>query len=563
MPEFAILRPDTAPYTTLMLQPSGVVVANGTVHTVDRQLMRAKVLAFLELAQQTDSDLAICPEYSCPWDALEMALANRVIPKPGRLWVLGCEGIFPRDFLSKTTACGEATWIHEEEVLNPDAARGYFLDPLCYVFTLDRGGCRGDVMIIVQFKGQDMSDPTGRYEPDGLIRGQIRPVLKNEDPNSIQLVSVICSDVLADLGQEDWFKDYTQSWLVLHPQLCLHPRDDSYMAYRLGHFRRDAENTEFLCANWARGLRIPSRDETSLYGASALYTKAPRHRVPDAMIDHNHLRGMYYGWCWDHRTNVFPLNYDEHVFFFRNSKASLKGVEAAAQANGRTGPEMINCYSWGSETESWVVDDPVDDGFWSMSEELGCTFDRNLLEGLTALDKERFILLTAGEAEKPEHGVWHDVKALKSTVMDQRESLQTITFAHDPTPDADRIRSEVVERFDALVGMMKENSLVFPDCIDDLAGTSDLCYRREQDNYDFNLYSRTSTAGATVAYVGAVGRSRAEAAFDRIQEAVADGQRLVVWHTMGLAVCAITDHKQPFISAGAERRASIAREHGD
>src|SRR5258708_3078782 len=55
-----------------------------------------KFLNFFEL-YVNDTDLSICPEYSCPWEALHQSLANGIMPGPQAIWVAGCASIKARE----------------------------------------------------------------------------------------------------------------------------------------------------------------------------------------------------------------------------------------------------------------------------------------------------------------------------------------------------------------------------------------------------------------------------------------------------------------------------------
>ena len=93
----SLLQPNDHPYTAAFLQPEGVVDATtNAIQNANPVGANAKHSQFLRTAFDFGVDLAITPEYSCPWDALLQSIDNRILPAPGQLW----------DTLSRTDARG-------------------------------------------------------------------------------------------------------------------------------------------------------------------------------------------------------------------------------------------------------------------------------------------------------------------------------------------------------------------------------------------------------------------------------------------------------------------------
>ena len=93
-PDLAALKPDVSSYKAILFQPHGdiEVSASGVRHR-NRDLAVAQFGGFLRVANETRADLAICPEYSMPWNVLIDAINSGQRP-PGRgLWIFGCESI--------------------------------------------------------------------------------------------------------------------------------------------------------------------------------------------------------------------------------------------------------------------------------------------------------------------------------------------------------------------------------------------------------------------------------------------------------------------------------------
>src|ERR1035437_5406720 len=188
LPELNVLVPDTNVYSILAIQPAGVVTVRADfIGHSDRNAATTKFSSFLQLAFDQNIDLVLSPEYSCPWEALSLALRNRRLPQRGKLWILACEAITPVQLRELIAAHPQVAWIHEPI---PDGA-GHFLGVLAYLTrTKSTAGADKDV-VVLQFKTEPMGG--NPFERDHLIRGQWIHIWRNPRDN-IRLISLICSD---------------------------------------------------------------------------------------------------------------------------------------------------------------------------------------------------------------------------------------------------------------------------------------------------------------------------------------------------------------------------------
>ena len=84
------------------------------------------------MAKQSNADLVMTPEYSCPWKTIQEIISNDVLPQENKLWVIGCESIKTDEFLSMTEGIKKVTWIYEDEILEHVDYK--FLNAVCYIF---------------------------------------------------------------------------------------------------------------------------------------------------------------------------------------------------------------------------------------------------------------------------------------------------------------------------------------------------------------------------------------------------------------------------------------------
>src|SRR5687767_8261035 len=93
-PDFPFLIPNADRYSVALLQPVGKIVAKSDgVRHADSELARAKFLSYLKLAADRKADIAVTPEYSCPWPVVREAVHSKFLPHEAGLWILGCEAI--------------------------------------------------------------------------------------------------------------------------------------------------------------------------------------------------------------------------------------------------------------------------------------------------------------------------------------------------------------------------------------------------------------------------------------------------------------------------------------
>lgn len=554
--QLELLRPDEKLYSVLMLQPGEDVDASENwVRIRDRNSANLKFSSFIDLACSQDPDLVLTPEYSCPWAVLEELITNDQLPGDGKLWALGCESITPTDLADFAARLGEVTWVYEDGF---QGSTGRFLDPICYVFRVSVADDLRRPVIVVQFKGQPMSEHSCYLERDNLITGRRRYIFRNDD-NSVYLTSLICSDSL-DFTMSSLEQHLHIPYIVLHPQLNMDPRHPVFKHYREEAFQKNWEKQEFICANWARGFQVLDYPESS-FGGSALYTKSENLLLSDERVNQNHIKGLYYLRYPSCYTNVYLFNYCEHAFLLRTTKPSQAG--AVAPLEGRTGPEMLRVFCWNRAESRWDEHEVCDDGFGGLCAEAGADVSPLSSNNLNPVDKERLLALSTGVLRKPrKQGAWYDVRFLPTFSLTDGEVVRRVTFTHDPSHEARTKRSEILGRFCNLRNHILTDPGNYPVNIRDLAHNYVMEYPHPVSGYNCNLANDTGELTATVAYAGECFSNRVNEVYDEIDSILEEDQRrrLVVWYRDGNHIRCVSREDKPRIDdVLSDSRRSITR----
>jgi hypothetical protein len=490
LPELNVLVPDAQLYEILAIQPGGVIgLRDDFVGHADHESAVKKFDHFLKLAVEKNCDLTLSPEYSCPWDCLQRAIAGNTLPKEGKLWILGCEAITPDQLRAVMAAAGNVIWMHEPI---PTTA-GHFLNVLCYLFkTESKSGVNKDV-VLLQFKTQAMADKFA-WERDRLIVGETIYFFHNRK-DTIRLMSLICSDSL----EFDPYKDDEECrmdlhpYVLFHPQLCYEPRHAAIQNYRTALFMDErSKSTEVIVLNWAHQFKIDKL--TSQYGGSTIYLKSDKFNRADGTLDANHKMGLYYANWQGQRTNMCLLNFDEHVFHIRAQKVVTHGKAALAN---RTGPSMVALFSWNEASDRWDKTEKAKAGFRALCD----SYEEKSIDWcagahITSVDRERLLTLSAGRLEPTPD--WHEVQKLGSFVAEQDERTKRLTFVQEQSVESVGFRNEHLSRYITLQKAIIPDLEQYPPNIEDLREDCELTPPSPADEFRFNLKSKSgSRQGAT------------------------------------------------------------------
>jgi len=550
LPTLNLLVPDAHLYTTIAIQPGGnIVVRNDFLGHADRSTAKRQFSNFFRLAVERDCDLALSPEYSCPWAVLSDAITRRLLPQMGKIWMLGCEAIAPNDLQAVISAHTDVKWIYE----NIPNGVG-FLDVLAYITKAETTA--GDVrdVIVLQFKTQAMGG--GAFERDHLILGHRIYIWRNPQEN-IRLISLICADALAfdDTAVNDCRFDL-YPYIVFHPQLVQDPKHAAYRQYRSRLFTQNvSERFEVLTLNWARGFTLPDC-QPNPYGGSAIYTKSARFETGDERLNTNHRRGLFYTHWYEQHTEMCLFSFDPHVFHYQIPK-TLQNVPAPQ--GQRTGPEMISLLCWDPGSQSWRDSPDSNDGFAEFCTEFqqqACDFCLNTPH--TTVDRERLLTLSAGMLRRMRS--WHNVRNMDSFTAEADERSKRLTFTHEQAPASNDFRRSHMARYITLQMNILADPTNFPPTIQDLSGDWKLQPPQATDGFRFNLLSRSGQVqGATAIFIDLVPPAFAEQLKDDLvrEWGQIETRRLVIWYRFQNAIRCIHP-PLPSITDDSEPPASIA-----
>lgn len=552
-PKLNALVPDASLYKTLLFQPLGdIEYGDYFVRNVDENISMKKFRSFFNLVKESNADLVMTPEYSCPWKMIQEIINNDLLPKESKLWVIGCESIKVNEFLSLTRCIENVNWIYEEKILEC-IDNDKFLSAICYIFKTKDSSDTLKNVVIVQFKTNPMGGTD--YETDRLILGNTIYILRN-DENSIFLITLICADgLIFDIHKLPFHINIP--CLILHLQLNKEPFNYKYSCYRRNYYQDYRLNKEFICLNWARNSKM-NAENFGPYGGSALYTKSEDLNFEDKKVCTNHKFGLYYAKWDDVRAHIFFFNYDEFIFEYENTKVSQ--VNDPIQNQNNTGPRMRKAYNWNNENK-WEPVERADDGFSSLCDTIELNNELLITDDLSPIDKERLILLSTGKAKLSD---WFKIKSLESfkvhTDGKHSEVNRRFTFSQDTHKETCSEKKKILMHFHKLCENIIINESNFPNSIKELSSNCNIGYIPdnfvtsyldcEESSYHYNLYSTQGEAPASVAFLGLVDKENADEVFDNMRSLFKysqSGKRVVVWFEDVSGVKFYSDENPPKI----------------
>lgn len=512
--EIEALKPIASSYTMAILQPAEDLYADDFVVRNENQVSAiTKYNMFFEKVYADNIQLALSPEYSCPWESLVLAI-NNTFPKLGSLWVIGCESITFNELNALKEANSDVSFFYEhiEEIEGRN-----FLDPVVYCFNArDNNNCIKKV-VVVQFKQVHMVDHGTELERDHMIKGTVRYVLRN-NVNSTYLTALICAEAISfdfnDLPNHDF--------LIPHIQLNTKPYSDSYMGYRTETFKY-RNNIEYICVNWAEGFKINGY-HPSEYGGSAIYLKSDKINSDDRRLNANHKKGIYYFYAYGQQYHIYNLNYGQHLFYLKNSQILQNTAPLISQR--RQGIEAYGTYLWDND---WVeCDYPCDDKWKSYLEDNGFWEAINFLEPYEPLTRDRFLSITSGQILSKKE--WYKAEHLESCRVNLEEISKSFSDFCDPRNGQNF--NEVI----AKINWLKRDVLLDPDVpypakFTMLRPINDFVVHERNVESHINITSENNGYPATFVGLGETTEPQAKKVFDNIASSIGiAGFRLIVWY---------------------------------
>lgn len=536
--DLEILRPNTTLYRTSLLQHKGVFHFNETFFGNHTDVTES-FTTFFESAKENNSNLAITPEYSCPWNAVVQLLENMSIaPDTGNLWVLGCESISIEGINEIQAQYSGKNDIEIRFSDNIDAGNtGVLLDPCCYIFKAENPDSVEKLIVLVQFKTQHMGVWDSDLEQQKLIPGESVYILRN-NADSINLLTIICSDALAFNGNEIT-NQHPGRWenlpyIILSIQMNPKPSHLGFRNFREGILRHN--HKDVISLNWSSESRA-SFSETffNKFSKSNILIRTEHIKneaqVEQNLIKSNHNKGLYYALVKPNR-HIFYLSPEIEFGVFRIRKPYAGPVNPALDR--RRGPIMDLVCSYNNEENNFIEIEDIDDGFSAFLQSIGITSECLVGDGLDILDKERLINLSVGEIEvKNGNTQWQIINKLRSFLMEDSEIFRRYTVTFDE--DGDEFRTTRLTKFEELNSNILRRPELFPDIIATFQNNCGeiMFFNDNGYNYQYNLISNDNQR-ATVAHIGNSSKGAAQILLKKLSELFPKeyrrNNRIVVWY---------------------------------
>ncbi len=518
-----LLAPDCTEYDVMLYQHGGAVSADGNgVFNADHDTAMAKFTSLFAHASAQQPHLLATPEYACPWSALEQMVQSHHWPTAGKVWVVGCESIRPHELEEFCNRCDMVNWLPPRYTAELDQV---FLDIACICLNAAAADGTEFRVAVLQAKNTAMADGKHLIEPNYLIRGADRYILRN-DENSIHLALMICSDALEARIFESLPHQEHFPYILLHIQLNSDPRNLGFRRYRDFWGTEDRKDVEIICLNWARNSELLGGSIP--FGASVWYFKTESPVASDDEVNNAHKLGAYYAENRDRYFHCQLLNYAEHVFHLR----SVKGCQvrsARVTHRTRTGPRAIAALSWDGDLSDWQQAQP-DDGFNRFCDEIGANLEPLIDQEISPANRERLVCLSNSEIYVTIKVPWPHIRSLKSFELTQDEVCHRVTFCHDPDVASCDQRRERLHRFATLKNEILAGGVQFPPHLRPLQAGGEIRYPALPDKLSFNVVDTDGAFPSTFVFIGDASELRARQVMDKISDIVSDAKRsLVVW----------------------------------
>jgi len=535
-PDLACLRQDAETYNIMMFQPNHEFsYDNNGIRSADPDTTHKKFYSFFRLAMEQNVELAIAPEYSCPWSSLEKLIDDNIFPTQNNVWVVGCESIKPPELIQFIETKKDVEWIVDQALLTKalKITPEKFFDPVCML--LNTFNTNGEVrkVGIIQFKTSMFGGSGFQWERDHGIRGETIYVISNLFA-SIKLAVIICSDSLNNPFDFNYIQNgffHNDPLLLLHIQLNQKPFQSAYKLYRNQLFSLGDKNykKEVICLNWA--WRIPESDDKfwNEYGGSGFYIKSDKLNLSDDRINSNHHKGLYYT-RWDTaKAHIYFLNYGEHVFFVNTTKVSQSAANPTQYS--RSGAELRRIYTW---ENNWVEQDKAPSDFIPLCESLEVTAGdlQSISQAVNYINVERIVALSAGNIEFVKE--WYMPSHLKTMQIKDDEINNRITFTQDPANEQKEKREQLLLKYATLKNIILKN----PANTNSRLQTAELKYDacNSPDDYLTNLHSVSDGNKGTGIYLGLQTPANAKAVWESTASLFIDYNlraNIFVWYDFG------------------------------
>lgn len=544
----SILERSSQRHSILFYQHGGVLFADntriGNTHNVDNQFA-----LFFEKARIGNCDLALTPEYSCPFTTIENIISHSEYwPAEGKLWTIGCESMTKAQlsYIQETYNSDGVFIYYNNDIHN---INGNFVDPLIYIFIGEHTG-QQKLIVLIQFKTHHMSVWSGAVERDNLIQGNEILILRNA-ADSINLFSIICSEAMNFSDELNQAKQTEIGWidrpfLILNPQLNPDPSHLTFIAFRKFVFRFTKK--EIIAVNWNNSTTYHNHPFLGFNTSrSGFYIQSDEINLANQRIKNNHTHGLYY-FNFGIKKHAFLLNSTPVVYSVSTPPVDI--ANAVAQQIRREGPEVIEAYRFNDAQDGFEVINAVTDMHFAYLLETGCNCNFLTSHDNCILEKEKLVCLTSGKLNKELGANWSSILNVFSLKLsDDSEINRRITFAEDTYPESLLQRSNYIDTIAELLNTILPDKSLYPESISNLK-KEDLVIgynaASQNDNYKFNILTATGEKRiATICFIGSMPDGTIKKTFDSLQGMFDNDnnnkRRVVVFYRRGNSILSKSD----------------------
>jgi hypothetical protein len=535
-------------YSILMYQHEGIFFADNT-RIGNQSNVSTQFNLFFEKAKETNVDLALTPEYSCPWSVIDEIISDPLkYPNERKLWVIGCESIRKAEIrlFKERFNHGNLLIYFDETLLNEN---NNFFDPVVYLFKAIQNGIE-KLIVLIQFKTFHMGVwDGGEIERDNLVQGKEIYILRNSiTPNSIFFMTIICSEALNFRANVNKLNDAKFDWLdkpflLFNPQFNPKPIYDRFIDFRKCMFETDRK--EVITLNWNHKSKIGSRIFLkSNNSRSGITIKSEEINLNNEdRIKTNHSKGCYY-FNKGKNKHVYLLNSAVHVFHLQTPAVAIANAEEVQRR--RDGPEIIHAYELTNENRQLTeITVAVSDQHIKYLTDTGCSNPFLINVNGCILQKERLVSISIGEVKEKAASNWWHLDHVHSIAMDENSEVNfRITFTEDTDIASINERTKYLHAVNKLNEILETKP--FPESIHDLL-TEDLIlsyYQNAQiDDYKYNVITEAGEkVNATIAYLEQPPPFLIEETFIKLQKLFnwdnKNKERVVIFYSNGKNILA-------------------------
>lgn len=476
-PKFNVSNGNPHTFSLMRLQCNGTLLNNaykGFFHKSDESY-----LLFYELilkAKSENTDILLTPEYSFPFQVLTNIIKEKLYPKVGQLWCLGCEGIETDNF-EKLIEIYEKEGVTVIKYALEKAKMNNFIDTLIYLFVDDSG----KPYILPQLKTTVSSDKDMECEEFGMSKGNV--IFKFGKGECNQLCSIICSDSLnLRLITIESLISGSENLILLHPQLNPKPRHHDFARLRnILYSNSECNNLIYITTNWSSDTQSTNTETKKEIRFeipwSCIYTKNSsdswlyEHRIRES----NYLIGLFFGYSERYKVKIWYSFDNQNVQLILIKKPRISGA-CVTESN----IDVLGSKLFIEDNNNW--------------KEINYDYADDLKDLLKNKSEQYEFPLTACKQQRDKFfGICLGHFERGQLLVDENENCNIVS--HHVDKESDQIRHRYLDNYQRLINILSSGNI--PKYFNELVNSHQLCLLEDM----FNIQNVQHNIKAIVAYV--------------------------------------------------------------